>query len=88
MVDLRNERLGPYRGDFQGEQRRRLVAPERRLQLPVAVPERCTQEKIFCPKGSAQAIEKARFRQANPRKSKENILLSFACFRPGLAGLG
>jgi hypothetical protein len=41
-------------------------------------------ENIFCPRGSAQAIEKARFGQGNPRKSKPFFLAKFGL---GLAGL-
>jgi hypothetical protein len=41
--------------------------------------------KIFCPGGSRQPIEKAQFRQENPRKSKPFF---FDFLGPDLAGLG
>jgi hypothetical protein len=46
------------------------------------------QEKNFLPGGSAQLLEKARFGQANPRKSKLFPLIVFARIWPGLAGFG
>jgi len=41
-------------------------------------------ERIFCPRGSAQPIEKAQFRKGNPRKSKP-FFFDFLC--SPLAGL-
>ena len=40
------------------------------------------------PGGSAEVLEKARFGQGNPRKSKRIPLLSLAGIRPGLARFG
>jgi hypothetical protein len=40
------------------------------------------------PRGSAQPIEKAQFRQENPRKSKLFSLIGFARAWPGFAGFG
>jgi hypothetical protein len=58
------------------------------LQRAVVFKARRTRTKIFCPKGLAQPLEKAHFRQGNPRKSKPKILLDFARLSPGLAGFG
>jgi hypothetical protein len=49
---------------------------------------RTPQENFFLPRGSAQPVEKARFGQGNPRKSKpfswKNLVRSLA----GFAGFG
>jgi hypothetical protein len=58
------------------------------LQRAIVFKARCMRRKIFCPRVSAQPLEKAHFRQGNPRKSKPNILLDFARLSPGLAGFG
>jgi hypothetical protein len=46
------------------------------------------REKTFLPQGSAQLIEKAHFRQGNPRKSKPFSLMDFARRWPGFARFG
>jgi hypothetical protein len=44
--------------------------------------------KIFCPRGSAQAFEKAQSGQGNPRKTKQKFCLSLIRLSRGLARLG
>jgi hypothetical protein len=46
------------------------------------------RQRNFSPEGSAQPLEKARFGQENPRKSKPFSLLGFVRAWPGFAGFG
>jgi hypothetical protein len=46
------------------------------------------EKKKKMPRGSAQPLEKARFGQGNPRKSKPFSLMDFAQAWLGFAGFG
>jgi hypothetical protein len=45
------------------------------------------KKRLFCPRGQ-RTIEKAHFRQGNPRKSKPFSLMDFARRWPGFARFG
>jgi hypothetical protein len=53
---------------------------------PARIPGGKGAKKDFCPRGSAQFLEKARFEQENPRKSKPFPLIFFDYLWLGLAG--
>jgi hypothetical protein len=68
--------------------RRKPGRPSRHWQLSVAFLARARADKVFCPRGSAQVVEKARSGHGYQRQSKPKILLALDRFRTRFARLG